>query len=261
MKNILVLLAIVLVACFAFAQQNPLGQGPSNLNGGIPESWTNIAPGAGPSATGPGLGRHDLYGYSTINGAAAWVPMGCETCHLPHTAPTYGSSFLWAWKVVPNNVSTYTTDTNPSGSLNTPVGRMANGRSTLCLTCHDGTSASANNITGNVVLQGAPYALIMTGAGQNLGSQHPVDATVPANADYAAVTPVSGGLSASADSVTATIGVNHPLPLWGGQNVECSSCHDQHNDYTNNTSYVGGIPFLRVANTNGVVLCRQCHLK
>ena len=255
MKKIMLTLAILLVACFAFAQQSPTGQGPTNLNGGIPESWINIAPGAGPSVLGPGLGRHDLYDGNTQ------TPLGCESCHLPHTAPTYGGSFLWAWKTVPTNVTTYTTDTNPSGALVTPVGRTANTRSMLCLTCHDGTSASANNITGNVVPQGAPYALIFTTSGTgSISSQHPVDALVPVNADYQAVTPVTTSLSASPDSVSGIIGASPGLPLWGADyRVECTSCHDQHNDYTSNMGTAGGIPFLRVANTNGVVLCRQCH--
>src|SRR5271157_5382793 len=225
MKKIMLTLAILLVACFAFAQQNPLGQGPTILNGGIPESWTNIAPGAGPSVLGPGLGRHDLYDGSTGK------PLGCESCHLPHTAPVYGGSFLWAWKTVPTNLTTYTTDTNPSGALVTPVGRSANTRSMLCFTCHDGTSASANAITGNVVLQGAPYALVFTTS-----------------------------LSASPDSVSGIIGASPGLPLWGADyRVECTSCHDQHNDYTSDAGTAGGVPFLRVANTNGVALCRQCH--
>jgi len=254
MKKIMLTLAILLVACFAFSQQSPQGQGPTNLNGGIPESWINIAPGAGPSVLGPGLGRHDLYDGVTS------MPLGCESCHLPHTAPTYGSSFLWAWKVVPTNVTTYTTDTNPSGALIAPVGRSANTRSMLCLTCHDGTSASANFITGNVVPQGAPYALIFTTSGiGSISSQHPVDALVPINADYQAVVPVTTSLSASADSVSGTIGTDN-LPLWGTDyRVECTSCHDQHNDYTSNMGTAGGVPFLRVANTNGVALCRECH--
>jgi len=232
-----------------------MGQGASNLNGGIPESWTNIAPGAGPSFGGPGLGRHDLYDGST------GTPLGCETCHLPHTAPAAtGASFLWAWKNMPTNVTTYVTETNPGGALVTPVGRTANTRSMLCLTCHDGTSASANAITGNVVLQGAPFAIVTTSGGVgSLGSEHPVDAIVPNNADYEQPSAVTSGLSASGDSVSATIGADS-LPLWDASfKVECASCHDQHNDYTSNAGTAGGVPFLRVANTNGVALCRECH--
>ena len=259
MKRTMILLAILLVACFAFAQQSPLGQGPTVLNGGVPESWVNIAPGAGPSVLGPGLGRHDLYDGTTGS------PLGCETCHLPHTAPTFGTSFLWAWKHVPTNLTTYTTDTNPSGALVTPVARSANTRSMLCFTCHDGTSASSNAITGNVVPQGAPYALIFTTGGTgSISNEHPVDALVPVNVDYQLVSPVTTGLSGSPDSVSAFIGpatATQPgLPLWGTDyRVECTSCHDQHNDWQTNSGTSGGIPFLRIANTNGVQLCRNCH--
>jgi hypothetical protein len=258
MKKTMLLLAILLVACLAFSQQSPppAGQGPTIVNGGITESWTHIAPGAGPNGVGgPGLGRHDLYDGNT------GTPLGCETCHVPHTAPTYGTSFLWAWKNVPTNLTTYTTDTNPSGALVAPVARTANTRSMLCFTCHDGTSANANGITGNIVPQGAPYALLMTTGGSgSISSQHPVDALVPVNADYQAVTPVTTGLSTSPDSVSGTVGASPGLPVWGTDyRVECTSCHDQHNDWQTNNGTSGGIPFLRVANTNGVALCRQCH--
>jgi hypothetical protein len=191
--------------------------------------------------------------------------LGCESCHLPHTAPTYGTSFLWAWKNVPTNLTTYTTDTNPNGALVTPVARTANTRSMLCFTCHYGTSASANAIIGNVVPQGAPYALVFTSGGVgSISNEHPVDALVPVNVDYQAVSPVSGGLSGSPDSMSGFIGTPTAtlpgLPLWGTDyRVECTSCHDQHNDYQSNQGTAGGVPFLRVANTNGVYLCRECH--
>ncbi len=256
MKKTMILVAILLVACFAFAQQSPSGQGPTVVNGGIPESWINIAPGAGPNGTGgPGLGRHDLYDGNT------GLPLGCESCHLPHTAPKYGTSFLWAWKTLPTNLTTYTTDTNPSGALVTPVARTANTRSMLCFTCHDGVSASANGITGNVVLQGAPFALVQaTGGTGSISNEHPVDAIVPVNNDYQGVAPVTTGLSGSPDSVSGIIGTGPGLPLWGTDyRVECTSCHDQHNDYQVDAGPAGGVPFLRVANTNGVALCRQCH--
>jgi len=50
------------------------------------------------------------------------------------------------------------------------------------------------------------------------------------------------------------------LPVWDAQlHVECGTCHDVHNDYPANNGTFGGIPFLRVANTNGTYLCRECH--
>jgi len=256
MKKIMLTLAILLVACFAFAQQNPLGQGPTILNGGIPESWTNIAPGAGPNNNGgPGLGRHDLYDGST------GLPLGCESCHLPHTAPIYGTSFLWAWKNVPTSISTYTTDTNPSGAMGPVVGRAASTRSILCFTCHDGVMANANAITGNVVLQGAPYNLTPTATGTtaNISNEHPVDAIFPGpgDTDYQQPSPVN--ILNSPDSISGVVGANN-LPLWDpAMKVECTTCHDQHNDYQSDMGTAGGVPFLRVANTNGVVLCRECH--
>ncbi len=258
MKKLLFVLAIVLIASVAFAQQSPAGQGPSDLNGGLVESWNNLPAGAtGNNLGGAGLGRHDLLDGTTR------TPLGCETCHLPHTAPTFGKTFLWAWSTVPTSVTTYITATNPSGALLTPNTRTGNSRSMLCLTCHDGTSASANNITGNVVTNGSPYPLINTSGGTgSLGSQHPVDAIFPNNTEY--VQPVVLA-SLGAEESYGTAGVD-ALPLWSttvgsvtGAAVECSTCHDPHNDYQSNQGTAGGVPFLRVANTNGVYLCRECH--
>jgi len=58
---------------------------------------------------------------------------------------------------------------------------------------------------------------------------------------------------------SGTIGLDL-LPVWDAQlHVECGTCHDVHNDYPANNGTFGGIPFLRVANTNGTFLCRECH--
>jgi hypothetical protein len=260
MKKLLLVGAILLAASVALAQANPSGQGNSDLNGGLQESWSGVVAGAGPNNLGgPGLGRHDLK-------TTAGQPLGCESCHLPHTATTYGASFLWAWTTVPTVVATYSTETNLGGALTSPTGRSGNDRSMLCLSCHDGTSVAANNIIASNTANGLPYALINTGGGLNpdLSTQHPVDAIVPATADYAQPTQLTVLGTAAAVAVIGT----DSLPLWSSNSiasvgaagrVECTTCHDPHNDYTSDQGVNGGAPFLRVANTNGVVLCRECH--
>jgi hypothetical protein len=257
MNKLIAVLAIVLIASFAFAQQSPSGQGASSLNGGVVENWSSVAAGAGPNNLGgPGLGRHDLLNANTGQ------PLGCETCHLPHTAPTYGKAFLWAWKTLPTSVTTYVTDTNPNSNLVTVTDRtQASSRSMLCLTCHDSASANANGITGGVLVNGGPYPLLTTVGGVgDIGTQHPVNALVPTGLDYQIVSPV-GNITQSTNEATATIGPD-ALPLWGSDyRVQCTSCHDQHNDYTSDNGTMGGVPFLRVANTDGVALCRECHNK
>jgi hypothetical protein len=135
----------------------------------------------------------------------------------------------------------------------------------LCLTCHDGTSVAANNIIASNTASGLPYALINTGgANPDLSTQHPVDVMVPATADF--VQPQSLTVLGTAAAVSV-IG-NDSLPLWSSSSiaavgaagrVECTTCHDPHNDYSSDRGVNGGAPFLRVANTNGVVLCRECH--
>jgi len=253
-KMLMVALATLLVASVAFAQgQSPTGQGPTDLNGGLTSTPGVGFNGAGPNNQGgPGLGRHDLQDANTLK------PLGCETCHLPHTSPTYGTSFLWAWRNVPSSLPTYVTATNPSGKLVTPSGISGNSRSMLCFSCHDGTSASANGITAAVTFNGTPYPLLNTSGGTSTGLQteHPVDAIFPSTSDY--VQPAVLG-SLGMYGTTATVGID-ALPLWDSQyHVECGTCHDVHNDYPADNGSFGGVPFLRVANTYGTYLCRECH--
>jgi hypothetical protein len=250
-RKLMFVLAMLAIASFAFAQQSPTGQGPTDLNGGLtstPGGFVELP--AVSDQGGAGLGRHDLQDANTLK------PLGCETCHLPHTSPTYGKSFLWAWRNVPTSLPTYVTATNPSGALVTPTGISGNSRSMLCFSCHDGTSASANGITAAVTFNGAPYPLLNTSGGVSNGLQteHPVDALVPTTTDY-----VQPAIGAGLFGSTATAGID-ALPLWDAQyHVECGTCHDVHNDYPVNNGTFGGVPFLRVANTDGTYLCRECH--
>jgi hypothetical protein len=251
-RKLMFVLAIFAIASFAFAQQVPTGQGPTDMNGGLTSTPGGFTGSGTNDQGGPGLGRHDLYSTTTKE------PIGCESCHLPHTAPTYGKSFMWAWRNIPTNLPTYETATNPSGALAAPTGIGGNSRSMLCFSCHDGTSASANGVTAAVTFNGAPYPLVNSAISTlGLTTEHPVDAIFPSTTDY--VQPIAGaGLFAS----TGGVGID-TLPVWTGNtgplSVECGTCHDVHNDYPTNNGTFGGVPFLRVANTNGTYLCRECH--
>jgi len=260
-KKLMLVLAMLLVAFFAFAQQSPKGQGPTILNGGITSVPSPGFPGAGPNNQGgPGLGRHDLKDATTGN------PIGCESCHIPHTAPSWGTAFNWAWTALPTSLSTYYTSLNNGITLTQPLAGVGpataaptgNARSMLCFSCHDGVSATNNGVIGGVTINGGPYQLVSAGGGTgSLGNQHPVDAVVPTTTDY-----VQPALGAGPYGSTATIGTSL-LPMWttgSYPRVECGTCHDVHNDYlTNGGPGNGGIPFLRQDNTNGTYLCRQCH--
>jgi len=262
-QKLILALAMLLVATVAFAQ-NPTGQGPTALNGGLPQTAAGQqVSGSGPNNQGGvGLGRHDLID------SASTQPLGCETCHLPHTSPNYGKSFMWAWKALPTSLSTYVA-TQPNNSLVTPTGINGNSRSMLCFSCHDATSVSTNGVTSAnfLIPDGAagPYPLVNSSLGSPaLTTQHPVDATFPGSTFNDYVQPVLG---AGPYGSVAGVGKDQ-LPLWSGGStgtlgpaVECGTCHDVHNDYANNltTTGAGGAPFLRIANINGTYLCRECH--
>jgi len=273
-RMLMIVLAMLLVAGYAFAQTaNPPGQGNTLLNGGIVTPAFTPFPGAGPNPmTGNpnGLGRHDLQEWNTSSSTSNG-PLGCETCHLPHTAPKYGKSFLWAWTYLPgSNLPTYASLYNPSGYLaSPPTGVTGNSRSMLCFSCHDAYSVGANGITANNIVSGAglPYQLINSTTGSPaLTTQHPVDAEFPPTNDYVQPALVT---SYTMYGANGQVGADN-LPVWfGGATpgtglsalaVECGTCHDVHNDYPVGFSKgIGGPPFLRVANTNGTYLCRECH--
>ena len=59
-RKLMFVLAMLAIASFAFAQQTPTGQGPTDLNGGLTSTPGGFT-GSGPNNQGgPGLGRHDL---------------------------------------------------------------------------------------------------------------------------------------------------------------------------------------------------------
>jgi len=269
-QKLILVVAMLLVATVAIAQQNPAGQGPTTLNGGITSTPGGFA-GSGPddmNLSPLGLGRHDLQDAVTLQ------PLGCLTCHLPHTAPTYGRNLLWAWSNMPTTLQTYETFTNPSGQLNKPsttatypATLSGNSRSMLCFSCHDGVSMTNNGIAAANTYNGTPYQLVnaVGGTSTQLEAQHPVDAVFPNTTDYVQPISVTSGTIGMYGS-SGYVGVDQ-LPLWNGgssglvaNSVECATCHDVHNDYpTTGVAPAGGAPFLRVANTNGTYLCRECH--
>jgi len=158
----------------------------------------------------------------------------CGVCHTPHNSDATFQAPLW------NHGTTAATFTFYDSSTMDSTTGEPDGTSKACLSCHDGTVAldSFGGATGSTTITGT--ALL----GTDLSNDHPVsfiyDAAL-ATADGELTTPAGDG-SAVGD-----------VPLFSGK-VECSSCHDVHNNAGTSAS-------LLVKDNAGSALCLTCHTK
>ena len=185
--------------------------------------------------TGDILGSHDLSwgGTSPIKGG---LPP-CLFCHAPHSGLSIGKA-LWS-----QQLSTATYATLYTGTLNPEQQPTLGSSSNLCLSCHDGTVA---------VGQTTPYGAIQTKGTMNpqdlfvnsLQSVHPFNFTLPLDPTTPNLWP----------EVIAGTGTHNPAVKLIDRNVQCTSCHDPHNQFIDPVSK----KFLVMDNT-GSALCLACH--
>ncbi len=205
----------------------------------------------------------------------------CVFCHTPHGASNIDRAPLWNRSLSTSSYVPYS-----SSSLDAVDVGQPEGKSKLCLSCHDGTIAigSVNVLNRNenqtVAFSGAKAdGTIADGAqgsksgytrrlGLNLSNDHPISFTYDSDLslrDGELRTPNEPG----APVAERTPGVHSKLPLEDSQ-MECISCHDPH--VTDDTSEVS-IKFLRVNrfqqvpptegdfNERGDIICLGCHNK
>jgi len=163
---------------------------------------------------------HDL---SAVAGGAA-----CSFCHTPHGAMP--GTPLWS-----HTLSTAVYKIYESSSLAAKVGQPT-GYSKLCLSCHDGTVALTETLTGTT---GGTY---IPAGGANLGTDlsddHPISFVY------------SSGLSAEDSQIRPPIGLPEPLKLDRSGELQCTTCHDAHNNHYGD--------FLVMSNARSQ-MCVSCH--
>ena len=207
-------------------------------------SWKRIAPakalacmlllaalsGAQTTPTTDVLGVHDLSsGSSPMHGPNA---NACIYCHAPHNAL---SNQLWNQTLSTNEYTLY------PDSTSTPSAPAKVGTASLrCLSCHDGSVG-----VGRTVAIGA---MQMTGTfranmGSRLQGSHPFSMQPQIKDDATLVST----LAASHTTKDSTV-------LLVGNNIECSTCHDVHNQYKDLRS-----PKFLVRDNAGSNLCFACH--
>ncbi len=226
-------------------------------------------------AVGDGTGivgsAHDFTdGVSPRGGAVAspdaWNTSGelCRVCHVPHdhgvAGQRYLNGLLWNRDV---STETYTMYNNTwSASIDNDQLTQPGGISKLCLSCHDGSVAidrfdtytgGGSSMTMENIYGGALDALMIpdgaVGALDMRGT-HPLSIRFDNTVDVLLNDPNATAMGTSGNIIDV-------LDL--DQRVQCSSCHDVHNQES-----APGTNFLRVQQDipgNPSALCRTCHIK
>jgi len=170
-----------------------------------------------------------------------WNPSGeiCLPCHTPHGGDlSVTDAPLWNHTVTQATFQLYQSSTMQATDLGQP-----SGRSKLCLSCHDGTVALDS--FGDTV--GSRYIGAEGNIGTDLRNDHPISFTYNdalAVADRGLYPP-----SSRASGLGSTI----QRDMLFNNKMECSSCHDVHNE--------AGIDDLLRKSNAGSALCLTCHDK
>ncbi len=191
---------------------------------------------------------HDLSGNGYSGGEI------CVVCHTPHNADTTVTEApLWNHAITTVNFAMYTSPTFDATQDAQPTGS-----SKLCLSCHDGVTAidSFGGNTGNNFITGKKAI----GRNADLTDDHPISilydaalsVTDPGLHDPTATTVIigEGGDKTRTGTVSALL-----LPA---DKVQCSSCHDVHNNFVGPGT--NDQPLLKVSKA-GSKICLTCHNK
>ena len=178
----------------------------------------------------------------------------CVVCHTPHNADTTVTAApLWNHEITGRTFAMYTSPTLDASQDGQPTGS-----SKLCLSCHDGVTGidAFGGNTGTVFVGGSAAI----GAGDDLTDDHPISilydaalaTTDPGLHDPTATTVIIG--EGGTKTRTGTIAEL----MTPESKVQCSSCHDVHNNFV-----AGGTntdPLLKVSKA-GSKICLTCHNK
>jgi len=176
--------------------------------------------------------KHDLSTFGPGRVRAVDESRVCIFCHTPHNASPQAP--LWN-RYNPRTYYRIYSSSTTDARIDQP-----SGTSKLCLSCHDGTIA-----IGLVRSQDEPIRMT-----------HPFMPTGPTNltTDLSDDHPVSfrydRALSNRDPQIRQPDLVDHRIPLGPRGELECTSCHDPHNNELGD--------FLRITERQGT-LCNTCH--
>lgn len=218
--------------------------------------------------------------YGTVYGG--WTPYGgvCSPCHAAHDTDDAQLVPLWNHVTTTASFTPYSASSGQGSKLQATVGNPA-GISLACLSCHDGTVAINQLLTGlatNSTVTGPLYVDSHAKKGPDLHTTHPISFTYDAalaTADGQIENPTTYKIG---DAKTKLTDQTAPVPAsWSGTSltgqtidqallwqhkVECASCHDPH--VLAGSAPTSGI-FLRISGKDsdgrGSTVCRTCHVK
>jgi hypothetical protein len=184
--------------------------------------------------TGDILGAHDLS--TTTSPVRGAMSGACLYCHAPHSGATKA---LWNQTL---STQTYTQLYSSDTAQNTGAQPVIGDRSSLCLSCHDGTVAPGQMIAYGPITLSQPMS---SGLIQRLEASHPFSLKLPLKD--------ASNLAESLAATGTTTDATQSVKLING-NVECGSCHNPHNQSIDKKS----LNFLVRDSVSGG-LCLSCH--
>ncbi len=202
----------------------------------------------------------------------------CSTCHTPHHADSTVVP-LWSHQTTAATFTMYNKTTVPISDMAAIPAASPNGPSLACLSCHDGTVAintyGGSPKFGGLLTTHGTATYVTNGAliGTDLTHSHPISLTYNAalvgtgptqdkwlyNPDSTPVlTPDSGAFVPGNDMTLNGFLLN------GTHQLECTSCHDVHNQEGTPFDIVNNPKLVKIVGTQagkGSLLCRSCHNK
>jgi predicted CXXCH cytochrome family protein len=219
-----------------------------------------------PAAANIASSKHNLSAGGTGTIKATSETELCIFCHIPHNARP--AAPLWNHTdtaVAGAGYTMYNSDYLTRAGYSTPID--VGQRSRLCLSCHDGTVAVGSVYMVRGVAQTSPLGMSGVDAagkmpstaagylGTDLRNDHPVSIKY----DTGSFTTIGlRGMELKTPAPSINPKPYQGVKLYGSVSgsiqgyVECTSCHDPHND--------ANAKFLVVSTTNGA-LCMECHSK
>ncbi len=169
----------------------------------------------------------------------------CIFCHAAHNTIVHNG--VWSVKPLWNHTMSTASYTLYSSPTLKETCVQPRGPSKLCLSCHDGTVAidSFGKKSGSTTATGS------ANIGTNLADDHPISIKWTHFGSY--------GLSAAhANCHSGSFpALNGKIPFYGttgNMYVECGSCHEPHNKFTQ-------YPKMLRKDVKGSAICLACHRK
>jgi predicted CXXCH cytochrome family protein len=182
--------------------------------------------------------HHDFRATSSATIHSVSEQDACIFCHTPHNADP--GTYLWNQRLSTTDFPTYRSTTLHANL--TPI--QPQDASKLCLSCHDGTIALGDTVNNGTIqfVQGSGYTLPNDSPSNLAGTNGYTD-------DHPfGFVPVLGSEIKNPDP-------GSPVRLDGAGKVQCTTCHDPHQEYADPT--VG--KFLVTSNESSAI-CLACHL-